>query len=137
MGACPPFPNLVADGSVADLASRGLLFLLFASPCLSHKRLSYPTPRDTTTGSRDASPCGGQTFEEAAADGLMTEWTAGETVEIVVFQDIYHAGEPMRLAISGENDEDFESCIWLNVRSLSLSLYLCTPDLNPYGSLTK
>ena len=102
------------------MASSSLLFLLFASPCLSHKRLLWPTPRDDNTASRDAGPCGPVTFEEASADGRITEWTAGETVEIIVFQQIYHAREPMRLAISGENDDDFESCIWLNVRSLSL-----------------
>ena len=102
------------------MSSVSFLFLLFASPCLSHKRLLWPIPRDTATGARNAGPCGGTTFEEASADGRITEWTAGETVEVVVFQQIYHAREPMRLAISGENDDDFESCIWLNVRSFSI-----------------
>jgi len=91
-----------------------LSLLLFAIPCLSHKRLWYPPPRDNQTASRDAAPCGGVSFEEAAANGLTTEWRAGQKVEIIVLQEIYHAQEPMRLAISGENDEDFESCIWLN-----------------------
>jgi len=90
------------------------VLLLFAVPCLSHKRLRYPQPRDTTTGSRDAGPCGPVSWEEAFENGDVEEWTAGETVEVVIFEQIHHSREPMRLAISGENDEDFESCIWLN-----------------------
>merc|ERR1719295_1681600 len=91
-----------------------LSLLLFVIPCLSHKRLSSPEPRDTNTAARNSGPCGPVSFEEAYEDGKITEWTAGDTVEVVIFQQIYHAREPMRLAISGENDEDFESCIWLN-----------------------
>jgi len=112
--------------------------LLFAIPCLSHKRLGSPTPRDTRTAARDDGPCGPVSWEEAYENGDVTEWTAGETVEVVVFQQIYHAREPMRLAISGENDEDFESCIWLNHipqhteggNEMDLVIELTVPDMN-------
>ena len=109
------------------MAPCGLLFLLFASPCLSNKRLLWPTPRDDNTEARDAGPCGPVSFDEASADGRITEWAAGEIVEIIVFQEVHDSGQPMRLAISGENNDDFESCIWLNVRSLSRYFLLLLP----------
>merc|ERR1712107_55122 len=52
--------------------------------------------------------------EEAYVANKTTEWTAGQKVTIVVYEEIYHAANPMRLAISGSNNEEFDDCIWLN-----------------------
>jgi len=90
------------------------VFLLLALPCLSHKRLAVPIPRDTQTAPRNSAPCGGISFERAYREGRITDWNAGEKVKIVMYEQIYHGGQPVRLAISGPNNEEFDDCIWLN-----------------------
>ena len=92
-----------------------LLFLLLAiETCLCHKRLLWPTPRSTRTASTSQAPCSGVLFETAYSQGRITNLNAGDTIDIIIYEQIFHSGEPMRLAISGDNNEDFESCIWLN-----------------------
>ena len=96
-----------------------LLSLIFES-CLCHIGLFWPTPRNAEQGLTQQTaptsnaPCGSRTFEQAYANGFITDLQAGSTVDIIVYEHIFHPAQPMRFAISGENNEDFESCIWLN-----------------------
>ena len=114
--------------------------LLLAIPCLSHQRLFYPPPRETNTAPNGNAPCGATSFAQAHALNRTTEWTAGQEVTIVIYEQIYHAGNPMRLAISGPNNEEFDDCIWLNHiprhargnlnGGRNMSITLTVPDMN-------
>jgi len=99
-----------------EVMSTGLLLLLslIFEACLSHKRLFWPIPRQDRTASTSVAPCGGTSFEQAYRQNRTTDLNAGDTIDIIIFEQIRHLREPMRLAISGPNNEDFESCIWLN-----------------------
>merc|ERR1712228_30834 len=114
--------------------------LLLAIPCLSHQRLAYPPPRETNAAPNNNAPCGATSFGQAHANNLTTDWTAGQKVTIVIYEQIYHNGNPMRLAISGSNNEEFDDCIWLNhiprhaLGTLNggrnMSITLTVPDMN-------
>lgn len=117
-----------------------LSFLLLAIPCLSHNRLFLPIPRNNNDAPSSNAPCGSTSFGEAFANNRTTEWTAGQQVTITILDRIYHAGNPMRLAISGPNNEIFDDCIWLNhipqhARGAlnggrNMSITLTVPDMN-------
>lgn len=123
--------------------STSLLWLvLTVAPwtCLAHKRLLYPMPRsgdgNTGTAPNQNAPCGGFSFENALEAGRTTELRAGSTVKVMIYEQIHHAGQPMRLAISSPNMEDFEDCIWLNhvpqhtlQGAMNLTIELKVPDM--------
>jgi len=105
--------------------SSSLLWLVLSVAswaCFAHKELLHPMPRGVPTfpGSIDSgapnqnAPCKGISFEQAMTANRTTEWKAGSTVTIIIGEYAHHSGQPMRLAISSPNMEDFEDCIILN-----------------------
>jgi len=105
--------------------------------CLAHKRLIWPYSRNDNTAPTNNAPCGGITFEQAMRNNRTTELRAGSTVNILIYEDIWHPGQAMRLAISSPNMEDFEDCIILNQipqhtidrDDMNLSISITVPDI--------
>jgi len=105
--------------SIATMSVSLLWLVLSVAPCFAHKELAYPMPRRVrvpigTGAPSNNAPCMGVSFESAFLEGRTTEWKAGSTVTIIIAEYAHHAGQPMRLAISSPNMEDFEDCIVLN-----------------------
>ena len=113
-----------------------IAFIVSIELCLSHIRLFYPTPRSANAGPNSEPNCGGVSFEQAYRNGLVTDLNAGDKIDIILYEQIFHSEQPMRLAISSENDEDFETCIWLNhipqsivqTNQKNLTIPLTVPD---------
>jgi hypothetical protein len=70
----------------------------------AHMRFEHPKPREYETGIKNG-PCGSTTFW--SDDQEVTDLAPGPQV-LLFYEDVFHRGAPMRIAISQGSDNDFE-----------------------------
>eukprot|EP00179_Madagascaria_erythrocladioides_P002095 CAMPEP_0198315976 /NCGR_PEP_ID=MMETSP1450-20131203/6037_1 /TAXON_ID=753684 ORGANISM="Madagascaria erythrocladiodes, Strain CCMP3234" /NCGR_SAMPLE_ID=MMETSP1450 /ASSEMBLY_ACC=CAM_ASM_001115 /LENGTH=247 /DNA_ID=CAMNT_0044019105 /DNA_START=130 /DNA_END=870 /DNA_ORIENTATION=- len=84
---------------------------LAAAAARAHVRWEYPVARSDSTGIKGPYPCGDDAF---FADGdAVTELAPGSNV-LSMYENVWHEGAPMRVALSMGNDDGFDQHVLLS-----------------------
>ena len=74
-----------------------------------HMKLVYPPPRLDSPNIKTG-PCGSQDF----SDGDVTTLAPNSVVTLNIYEQVYHEGAPLRVALSHVNNDSYSDCILLN-----------------------
>ena len=96
-------------------------------------KLVYPPPRLDSPNIKTG-PCGSQDF----SDGDITTLAPNSVVTLNIYEQVYHDGAPLRVALSHVNNDSYSDCILLNhipqhtfgTEANALYINITIPDVN-------